>query len=61
MPARFRYPNKFSNIQMIQIVKCETSTSRTLIFLKLIMVVEYFKRNNFPFGKEFKIQKDFEL
>jgi hypothetical protein len=29
------------------------------IFFKHGMVVEYFKRNNFPFGKEFKLQVDF--
>jgi hypothetical protein len=39
---------------MFKLAKFETGTSRTPTISKLGMVVEYIKRRNFPFEKEFK-------
>jgi hypothetical protein len=46
---------------MLKLKKCKPLPSRCPKISNLGMVVEYFTRNNSPFGKKFKFTKEFEL
>jgi hypothetical protein len=57
----FQYSKDYQNIKLIPTCKIQKGYSIAANISNLRQAVDKFKRNNFPFGKNFKFSTEFKL